>query len=751
VPISGDFNELLVFSAHNFVQRGWSVIPLWGDLNLSAAKTPALPAWKMYQERLPMDGELEDWFGRRGLPAMGVVLGRVSGLMVIDIDTEEQAALFEDYCGDLLDTFTVRSGNRRLPHYYFRLAKGTLVASRYGKGIELRSEGQYVVAPGTHIDGKAWEVVSDVPPRLLDGIELRRILSFFERTPYELKAQAKKRPSRSTDSEAASLLPKEKPPRITARGLQRKYNRRAIEWGRNNALFATAAYARDRGWSLEEVKQALVAAHANRSSTEIHHRETSRQREREAERTIASVYKRPPRPVEDYEQATFQLPNSIREKLLQCGMARVARVLDGLLLAGFGMGKAFTAAEAYAAVTKFGIGKNTVFAVLKTLWESSKAIFKMVTNPSPPYPPNPDANAAVPCRGQTKQCLFGRVANPVKKRGRPAAQFIMPGIKALCRLLGVENKGGDEIKSDALQSLASYRAALHAALIQRAPGKYPRAWQAQRLGVSEDSCRRYDRRADVKASPSYRSWTVHWDNVDQLFPDEPPMGHFIEDQKGKRYPPLESIARQILGRKQRVTYKAQDANYYEISERQVAVSPTPSVVFEGGGKTILPEPAAWVEGLRQMRVGKQILRPDSDSPQEHPREPMLNDSPPDSIPSTHYQQDDSQPTATDVRARHDMPLQEQKSLQGADSSRPQMAPEIFTDAAMQAACANKLYQTLRGLNAQQSLTRKAAAACVMVYGVALVERGLKVLQSRRNIGNPAGFMRVWLRSEKKFQ
>ena len=102
MPISGDFYELLVFSAHNFVQRGWSVIPLWGDLNLSAAKAPALPAWKKYQERLPMDAELEDWFGRRGLPAMGVVLGRVSGLMVIDIDTEEQAALFQDYCGDLL-------------------------------------------------------------------------------------------------------------------------------------------------------------------------------------------------------------------------------------------------------------------------------------------------------------------------------------------------------------------------------------------------------------------------------------------------------------------------------------------------------------------------------------------------------------------------------------------------------------------------------------------------------------------------
>src|SRR5262245_59546451 len=49
-------------------------------------KKPALDAWKVYQERLPTEQELQAWF-RNGRTGLGVVCGAVSGdLEVIDFD-----------------------------------------------------------------------------------------------------------------------------------------------------------------------------------------------------------------------------------------------------------------------------------------------------------------------------------------------------------------------------------------------------------------------------------------------------------------------------------------------------------------------------------------------------------------------------------------------------------------------------------------------------------------------------------------
>lgn len=724
VSLSGDFNGILSFSARDFVNRGHSVIPLKGDLDVQSGKAPAIPSWKAFQRRLPTNQELEHWFTDCGYPAMGVVLGAVSGLAVIDIDAPELAAMFQQCFPDLIDTFTVQSGNRGLPHYYYQIPTGMSVPSRYGGGVELRSDGQYVVAPHVSMDGKCWQVVNDVAPKMLNEIDLRRILHFLDPMTRKNMAEAGKPGSNAK----STRIP---PPSTTSvtecelsvAGLRRRYTRLAKDLGRNNAMFSVSAFARDHGWSRERVEMALVDVHVFQPPQTSHPPESAHQRRQEAQRTIASVFGRPAKPIRKYHRSRSgqMLPNTIREKLLQIGLARVARVLDGLLIAGFTSGQTFSAAQAYRAVSPYGIGRNTVFDVLKTVITESE-------NPSPPHPPTHNADAAIRCAEQTKPCLFGRVADSVKTRGRPAVRFIMPTIERLCALLGVRVQHGDNLQPEDLKSLASYRAALHAALIRRAPGKYPRNWQAQRLGVSKASCRRYEKRTGIRVQPTFQTWAVTWGNMERIFPDQPEMGHFLEDDKGKRYPPLRVIARRLLAQGKRLLFKSQDANHYEFPTRPAMPESSASAIAQPA--TMAQEAVApWVAAARKIRrmernrnVGTAIsIAPNTEDGQKI------------SICQT------VKPTG-----------QRQNTVRAEKPIAVTQRPKTDSDLDAAEACVERLYTAIRNLNPQRSITRKKARQFVSEYGVNQVERGLRLILKRRNVRNPAGFMQVLLRSQHAY-
>jgi hypothetical protein len=706
MALFGDSNGLLVSLAHNYLDLGWSVIPLQGDANPQKSKSPALLSWAAYQRRQPSKQEISHWFVEEKHSAMAIVLGAVSGVVVLDIDLPERAEEFARSFPQLTETLTIVSGNRKLPHYYFSITPELHVPSRRGGSVELRSNGQYVVAPGVCIKGRTWEITNDVPPRKLTELDLRRILNFLHR-PHETCEKGANR--RSDVTEAQSSCDPDVGhdfPKLTPARLKRNYRKWADEHGRNNALFDVACYARDHGWTRAQVETVLVTSHVERVTYGGHEKESIVQRKREALRTIASAFSRPARPLRKREDDCKQLPNAVREKLLQLGLDKVARLLDGLMMAGFEVGKEFVAAEAYAAVAEFGIGRNATFATLKTR-------IPLQTSP------NCIAYAAERCAEQTNQCLFGRVAKPGINRGRPATVFIMPSIDALCELLKVENKGGDRLKVDDLQSPAAYRRALHVALIERSPGKYPRLWLSSRLGISKATCRRYERQARIEVMPTFDAWSVHWGNVDSALPDDPVMGQFIEDDRGKRYPPLRTIARMLLGHGRRVVYRSQDANHYSLPSAIAMMSAKKvsqrKIVFEPKRHKMLCAPWA------KIAVSRTVVRS-----------------------GTSLVADSNIPIKPDRQHRETcLPLK-------LESERKSVIDVEKVDDRRLALCTEKVYQALKNANPQRSLTRMNAEKLVVEYGVSLVERGLKVMGKRRSIRNPAGFLKVWLRSEKAF-
>lgn len=93
--------------AMTYLKYGWSVIPV-----RKKDKKPLI-AWKSYQNNPPTIDEVENWQKQYPEANIGIVTGRVSNLVVVDIDAGSDASSL-----DLPLTYTVKTG--RGLHYYYK-------------------------------------------------------------------------------------------------------------------------------------------------------------------------------------------------------------------------------------------------------------------------------------------------------------------------------------------------------------------------------------------------------------------------------------------------------------------------------------------------------------------------------------------------------------------------------------------------------------------------------------------------------
>jgi hypothetical protein len=132
-------------AAHAYLGRGWSVIPIE-----HRGKRPLI-AWLELQSRLATTDEVDTWLQRWPDANIGIVTGRISRLVVLDVDAghggAESLAQLEIEHGPLPHTVeSLTGGGGR--HLYFS-HPGEPVANRVGlrPGIDLRGDGGCVVAP----------------------------------------------------------------------------------------------------------------------------------------------------------------------------------------------------------------------------------------------------------------------------------------------------------------------------------------------------------------------------------------------------------------------------------------------------------------------------------------------------------------------------------------------------------------------------------------------------------------------------
>lgn len=146
-------------AALGYAERGLRVIPLHdvtqGHCSCqkrercpTPGKHPRLTAWE--KKATTNRGTITGWFSHWTDAGVGIVTGAASGLLVLDVDPRnggtETLRRFVAEHGPLPETAVVETGGGGL-HYYFAHPGGRVEGRELGPGLELKGEGQLVVAP----------------------------------------------------------------------------------------------------------------------------------------------------------------------------------------------------------------------------------------------------------------------------------------------------------------------------------------------------------------------------------------------------------------------------------------------------------------------------------------------------------------------------------------------------------------------------------------------------------------------------
>jgi len=241
-------------------QRDWLVVPLHNPKHgkCSCRKNDcSSPGKHPRTERGLKDGsndasQIEQWFARWPDANIGILTGQTSGLVVLDVDGEDGKASLRALTAahaPLPKTLCVKTGRagsdgrRKGCHYYFRSPAEAIIrnsAGILGKGLDVRGEGGYVVAPPSlHSSGLLYEWLAPEQP-LAD-------------LPVWLFAKL---------SEAKSVSEPLKP---KAGEIQ--------EGSRNAALASLAGTMRRRGMSPEAIEAALMQENSARCDPPLPTRE----------------------------------------------------------------------------------------------------------------------------------------------------------------------------------------------------------------------------------------------------------------------------------------------------------------------------------------------------------------------------------------------------------------------------------------------------------------------------------------------
>lgn len=728
--------ETLVWAAEFGLHTGYSVIPVHADSASERAKVAAIH-WKPYQYRRATQADVHRWFNSERHRGLAIVTGAISNLVVLDFDDAALAQTFANHHPQLTETYTARSATRGLPHYYYRLAIGTQVTTQKRKGVDLLSNGCYVITPPTIIDGNAYGVIRGGAAKVLTNAEIDLILRFLDEQHKDTPESVKYAEKRQIQPITVPALPELSACESSAYrpdSLRALYQHLAPLIGRNEALFRVSIQARDNGWTKQMVVDALVVSHIEQPSrTGIV--ETSARRLQEGLRTIASAFSRPPRRKSAnnttgvQKRADVQLPTSAREALLNCGQTHTLRVIEGLYLRGLSPGSLFTEKEARQLLAGI-VGRYSLLKALDAASPDGTPIFARF-NPSP-RPPTPTNVALTTQELNNNKCFIVKAPKPDKnQRGRPAKTYRLPTIGEICALFGVVAQGSDCIEATDLRSAKDYRQAIHREFLKRRPGMYSRKWLAHRLGVSIRTCQRYNLDMAIGVRPMYHETTITWANLALIPDDYPPDGAFLQDRRGKCYPVNRGIAAKLLARDRYFTYKQRDVNYYWVGESP----PVASVAFGIRPDWLEIEAKEakkrdFVQRNLQHAVERfeQKMQVHSARPSSDPDKPAIVPKPQAAI--TH-------PPPEDISERY---KQKRKSYyrQPLSDTRQEMV-------------AMRAYRLLAALGTVDSgrISKAGARRLVETFGARLVADALHILGARRNVRNPAGFLVTLVRSEAK--
>ena len=255
--VAGDGTEYrMVDHALGYAARGWHVFPLHSVVgNHCSCRNPKCtvedggsPAKHPRTLRGLLNAttnqeQIRLWWGRWPDANIGVRTGQISGIVVLDVDTDkgglETWTKLQEINGRV-EALTSHTGGGGV-HLFFKAPEGVVLKSTagiIGPGVDTRAEGGYVVAPpSVHISGRRYEwdgeAVIETGPQLMPAWLLAR---------YPKRTQTHNNGHRHSEPVGADIP----------------------EGQRDATLTRIAGAMRQRGMTAEEMVPSLMAVNSRR-------------------------------------------------------------------------------------------------------------------------------------------------------------------------------------------------------------------------------------------------------------------------------------------------------------------------------------------------------------------------------------------------------------------------------------------------------------------------------------------------------
>jgi hypothetical protein len=240
---------------------GWCVIPL-----VPGSRASYLHKWTPYQTALPTINQIRAWWRMWPDASIGIVLGPISGLLVIDTDSEEADELFRKLAGDVAERCPAAMSGSRKPgryHYYFRHPELPTSARNVDihQKLEIRGTNGLIIAdPSLHNSGNTyswidqqaiWEVpLLETPPAIIEALNVAE-----DRKTHRPSVERVTIVGTGGFSSDFEVWNGAKVPGDVAEFLRGEHAH-TDNW--NNNLFRCARWCRDHHMPLEEAEQRLV-------------------------------------------------------------------------------------------------------------------------------------------------------------------------------------------------------------------------------------------------------------------------------------------------------------------------------------------------------------------------------------------------------------------------------------------------------------------------------------------------------------
>jgi len=175
-------DAVLLKTALGYLDRGFSIIPI------GQGKKPLIE-WKYYQEHKPSREEVESWYTKSHAIGIGIVTGKISGLVVLDYEQGQEIP-------ELPETVEAVSGGGGR-HFYYKYPDNILIPNKIrplGKNVlmDVKSDGGYIIAPPSHHpsgDSYKWDKsfeqieIADFPEHWIGMLQDKALVKNSDSTP----------------------------------------------------------------------------------------------------------------------------------------------------------------------------------------------------------------------------------------------------------------------------------------------------------------------------------------------------------------------------------------------------------------------------------------------------------------------------------------------------------------------------------------------------------------------------------------